>query len=501
LFSQQRNLFKNLAQTFLSLHFFPIRVTFTVTFRNSGIMNVQDTICAVSTPPGTGGIAVIRLSGKDAVKVADKVVVPLQSGLELATAKANRSLVGHVVSDGEILDEVVVTLFRKPHSYTGEDVVEISCHGSLFIQQEILRILVDQGARMALPGEFTQRAFLNRKMDLSQAEAVADLIASSTAASHKIALQQMRGGFSDEIRNLREELLKFTALIELELDFSEEDVEFADRSALAVLVRRISILISRLVESFRLGNVIKNGIPVAIVGETNVGKSTLLNALVKEEKAIVSDIHGTTRDVIEDVVNIHGTAFRFFDTAGIRDTSNEIETKGIEKTFSKLRQAEIVLLVVDLSSPAPTLPEIIGRIRKLVDSRHLIIVANKADRQVEESAAFLQALPLLPNEDLVFISAKRKENLDGLIDRMKETLAVDKVGSSDVVVSNVRHYEALKMALAAIQRVEEGLGSRISGDFLAQDIRECLHYLSDIIGEVTDNEVLGYIFKNFCIGK
>jgi tRNA modification GTPase len=464
-------------------------------------MNVEDTICAVSTPPGVGGIAVIRMTGSEAVSVAGKVIVPLKSGLELVKMEANRSVLGRLVSNGEMVDEVVVTFFRKPHSYTGEDVVEISCHGSLYIQQEILRILTDQGARIAYPGEFTQRAFLNGKMDLSQAEAVADLIASSTAASHKIALQQMRGGYSDEIRKLREELLRFTALIELELDFSEEDVEFADRSDLAGLVRRIELLIRKLVDSFRLGNVIKNGIPVAIVGETNVGKSTLLNALVNEEKAIVSDIHGTTRDVIEDVVNIHGTAFRFFDTAGIRDTSNEIETKGIEKTFSKLRQAEIVLLVVDLTAPAPTLPEIIGRIRKTTGSKHLIIVANKADRQLEETAAFLRALPLFPNEDLVFLSAKRKENLDGLIDRMKDTLAVNKVGANDIVVSNVRHYEALKIALAAIRRVMEGLDRRISGDLLAQDIRECLHYLSDIVGEVTDNEVLGYIFKNFCIGK
>jgi len=486
---------------FLQFVFSCIQITFTVTFLKTWIMNVEDTICAVSTPPGIGAIAVIRMTGSEAISVAGRVFVPLKTGLDLTTMEANRIVVGHLVSNGEIVDEVVVALFRKPHSYTGEDMVEISCHGSLYIQQEILKILIDQGARMAYPGEFTQRAFLNRKMDLSQAEAVADLIASSTAASHKIALHQMRGGFSDEIRKLREELLQFTALVELELDFSEEDIEFADRSALASLVRRIELLIRKLVDSFRLGNVIKNGIPVAIVGETNVGKSTLLNALVNEEKAIVSEIHGTTRDVIEDVVNIHGTAFRFFDTAGIRETSNEIETKGIEKTFSKLRQAEIVLLVVDLTSPAPTLPEIIGRIREIAESKHLIIVANKTDRQLEETATFLRALPLLPHEDLVFISAKRKENLDCLIERMKDTLSVDKVGANDIVVSNVRHYEALKMAHTAILRVADGLNQRISGDLLAQDIRECLHYLSDIIGEVTDNEVLGYIFKNFCIGK
>jgi tRNA modification GTPase len=362
-------------------------------------------------------------------------------------------------------------------------------------------LLIEKGARLAKPGEFTQRAFLNGKMDLSQAEAVADLIASTTAAAHKIALHQMRGGFSEEIRRLREELLKFTALIELELDFSEEDVEFADRTALKELVTRIETLIQRLVDSFRLGNAIKNGIPVAIVGETNVGKSTLLNALLNEEKALVSDIHGTTRDVIEDVVNIHGTAFRFFDTAGIRDTKDKIETMGIERTFSKLKQAEIVLLVVDLTYPSPTLLSMIHNIRGHIDNQHLIIVANKADKQLAETVNTLKTITLRPNEDLVFISAKGKQNLDELIDRMKDTLDVNKLGTNDIVVSNVRHYEALRNAHEAILRVQSGLDTQISGDFLSQDIRECLHYLSDIIGEVTNYEVLGYIFKNFCIGK
>jgi tRNA modification GTPase len=311
----------------------------------------------------------------------------------------------------------------------------------------------------------------------------------------------MRGGYSAEIRNLRQELLKFTALIELELDFSEEDVEFADRKMLKDLVNRIEALISRLINSFRLGNAIKNGIPVAIVGDTNVGKSTLLNALLNEEKAIVSEIHGTTRDVIEDVVNIHGTAFRFFDTAGIRHTSDILETMGIERTFNKLRQAEIVLLVLDLTCPSPTLLEMISKIRAYLDGQHLIIVANKADNQLEESADLLRSLPLRPNEDLVFISAKTRNNLEELIERMKETLAVNAIGANDIVVSNVRHYEALTRAHEAILRVQSGLDTHISGDFLSQDIRECLHYLSDIIGEVTNHEVLGYIFKNFCIGK
>jgi tRNA modification GTPase len=464
-------------------------------------MNDPSTMCAISTPPGTGGIAVIRLSGEQAFSIVDTLFSPYKADITLGDQKGGTFLVGTFHAENQDIDEVVITLFRSPNSYTGEDVVEISCHGSIYIQQQILQFLIGKGARLAKPGEFTQRAFLNGKMDLSQAEAVADLIASTTAASHRIALQQMRGGFSEEIRRLREELLKFTALIELELDFSEEDVEFADRTALKELVNQIEILINRLVDSFRLGNAIKNGIPVAIVGDTNVGKSTLLNALLNEEKAIVSEIHGTTRDVIEDVVNIHGTAFRFFDTAGIRDTSDAIETMGIERTFSKLRQAEIVLLVVDLTCPSPTLLSMIQNIRGHIDNQHLIIVANKADKQLVETVKTLKSINLHPNEDLVFISAKGKQNLNELIDRMKETLDVNRIGSNDIVVSNVRHYEALRNAHEAIVRVQSGLDTQISGDFLSQDIRECLHFLSDIIGEVTNHEVLGYIFKNFCIGK
>ena len=417
------------------------------------------------------------------------------------TQPANTLLVGTITGDSGIIDEVVVSLFRAPHSFTGEDIVEISCHGSVFIQQSILQLLISKGARMALPGEFTQRAFLNGKMDLSQAEAVADLIASTTSASHKIALKQMRGGFSGEIRNLREQLVKFTALIELELDFSEEDVEFADRTALKKLVNEIETLIRKLVESFRLGNAIKNGIPVVIAGETNVGKSTLLNALLNEEKAIVSDIHGTTRDVIEDVVNIHGTAFRFFDTAGIRDTEDAIENLGIERTFDKLRLAEIILLVVDMTNPLRLILERIQKIREKVESQHLIIVANKTDQGNTETMQSLKNLELGPNEDLVFISARSKTNLDELISCMQATLSINQLSNEDVIVTNMRHFEALTHAHSAILRVQEGLEIPISGDLLAQDIRECLHYLGSIVGDVTEDEVLGYIFKNFCIGK
>jgi len=461
----------------------------------------QSTICAISTPPGTGGIAVIRISGDNAVAISDKFFKAHSDGRKLADRKANTTTVGYIYRENEVLDEVVATLFKAPHSFTGEDTVEISCHGSTYIQQLVLQLLIENGARMALPGEFTQRSFLNGKMDLSQAEAVADLIASTTSASHKTALKQMRGGFSEEIRHLRQQLLKFSALIELELDFSEEDVEFADRSELKLLVTHIKTLIKKLLESFRLGNAIKNGIPVVIVGETNVGKSTLLNALLNEEKAIVSEIHGTTRDVIEDLVNIHGTAFRFFDTAGIRETSDAIETLGIERTYSKLRQAEIVLLVVDLTNPAEVVTDRIANIRSHIENQHLIIVANKTDRALEATFNAVKNSKLGPNEDLVFISAKGRNNLDELIHRMSETLSLDKVSGEDVIVTNMRHFEALKHALASIERTEQGLETLVSGDFLAQDIRECLHYLGSIIGEVTEDEVLGYIFKHFCIGK
>ncbi|MGB4540496.1 MAG: tRNA uridine-5-carboxymethylaminomethyl(34) synthesis GTPase MnmE [Prolixibacteraceae bacterium] len=464
-------------------------------------MSDTSTICAISTPPGIGGIAVIRLSGESAVMIADSLFDGGSTRQPLSELPGGIFRVGLLRDGDQAIDEVVVSLFRAPHSYTGEDVVEVSCHGSLYIQQKIVSMMIEKGARMAAPGEFTQRAFLNGKMDLSQAEAVADLIASSNAAAHKIAMHQMRGGFSGEIRKLREQLLQFTALIELELDFSEEDVEFADRDALGKLIGEIESLVRHLLESFRLGNAIKNGIPVAIAGETNVGKSTLLNALLNEEKAIVSDIHGTTRDVIEDVVNIHGTAFRFFDTAGIRNTSDEIEIMGIARSFSKMHQAEIILLVVDLSVVSPTLPGLIADIRRKIRNQHLIIVGNKVDKPVAETVDALNSLALNPGEDLVFISAKTKTNIDLLIEKMQETLSLNKVAPNDIIVSNLRHYEALTHAHAAILRVQKGLSDRISGDFLSQDIRECLWYLGSIVGEVSEDDVLGYIFKNFCIGK
>jgi tRNA modification GTPase len=462
----------------------------------------QSTICAISTSPGIGAIAVIRLSGSEAIKIADKVFQSPNKNKTLTGQAANTLHFGQIVFKNELIDEVVVAIFRAPHSFTGEDIVEISCHGSTFIQQKILEVLVENGARLALPGEFTQRAFLNGKMDLSQAEAVADVIASSNAAAHRLAMNQMRGGFSNEINDLRSQLLHFTAMVELELDFAEEEVEFADRTALRQLTEKIEALLRKLKDSFQLGNAIKNGIPVAIVGETNVGKSTLLNVLLNEDKAIVSDIHGTTRDVIEDVVNIHGTAFRFFDTAGIRETDDHIENLGIERSYSKLELATIVLLVVDLQNPYPIVLGRINKIRQRIsDNQTLIIVANKVDTGLRDTIQQLEVTDFADNEKLVYIAAKQKKNIGELIDFMVHAVNFDAANHEDIIVTNARHYEILKNAHEAILRVLNGLDSGITGDFLAQDIRECLHYLAEITGEVGTEEVLGHIFKNFCIGK
>jgi len=461
----------------------------------------QSTICAISTPPGIGGIAVIRLSGKEAVPIAENIFHSPVTDKRLSDQRANTLHFGAIKSGIDLIDEVVVSLFKAPHSFTGEDIVEISCHGSVYIQQMILQLLISNGARMAKPGEFTQRAFLNGKMDLSQAEAVADLIASGNAAAHKLAISQMRGGFSREINQLRAELLRFAALVELELDFSEEDVEFADRGALIELSTRIAILLKKLTESFRLGNVIKNGIPVAIIGETNVGKSTLLNALLNEDKAIVSDIHGTTRDVIEDVINIDGTLFRFSDTAGIRETTDVIESMGIERSYNQLDKAEIVLLVTDISRSVQPILDRIVKIRDKIADQQLIIIANKVDIASDDAQNQLSKFPLLPREELVYIAAKSRSNLDELVQMMKRAVDFDSIGPEEIIVSNVRHYEALSLAYSAVGKVIEGLRTGISGDFLAQDIRECLHYLGEITGEVSTDEILGHIFKHFCIGK
>lgn len=407
---------------------------------------------------------------------------------------------GRIYEDAEVVDEVLVSLFRAPHSYTGENSTEITCHGSNYILQKVLQLLIKNGCRMAKPGEYTQRSFLNGKMDLSQAEAVADLIASSSAATHRLAMNQMRGGFSKELAALRDQLLHFTSLIELELDFSDhEELEFADRSELCQLAGSIEKVISRLVHSFSVGNAIKSGVPVAIIGETNAGKSTLLNVLLNEEKAIVSDIHGTTRDVIEDTANIGGITFRFIDTAGIRETSDAIENLGIERTFQKLDQAEIVLWMIDATDASAQISQLSEQILPHCEGKQLILVLNKADL-VEKSSNTI-SINLPENIKSIRISAKEKMNIDGLQQMLITAANLPIVTQNDIIVTNIRHYEALSHALEAIHRVQQGLANNLSGDFVSQDIRECIFHLNDIAGEVTNDMVLQNIFGHFCIGK
>ncbi len=457
----------------------------------------NDTICAISTPAGVGGIAVIRVSGENAFETCDKI---FKGAEKLAETNANRVIFGKIVNN-ETVDEVLATVFRAPHSFTGENTVEISCHGSIFIQQEILKLLLSNGCRLATAGEFTQRAFLNGKMDLSQAEAVADLIASQSASAHRMAMNQMRGGFSTELRNLRTQLLDFVSLIELELDFSEEDVEFADRANLKNLANDIEQKISRLANSFSVGNVLKNGIPVALVGETNVGKSTLLNLLLNEEKAIVSDIHGTTRDVIEDCVNIQGITFRFIDTAGIRKTVDVVENLGIERTYQQIEQASIVLWLIDGTNVSEHIEWLTEKILKRAEGKKVILIFNKIDKLEGEEIEVLEQLFSTCDCEKIKISARQKLNTDILQKALLKAAEISEINQNDVIVSNVRHYEALCNAQNAIARVIAGLNSNLSGDFLSQDIRECMHHLGEITGEISTDEVLGNIFAKFCIGK
>lgn len=463
----------------------------------------QDTICAIATAQG-GAIGSIRVSGPEAITITSRIFTPAKSGKLLSEQKPYTLTFGRIYNGEEMIDEVLVSLFRAPHSYTGEDSTEITCHGSSYILQQVMQLLIKNGCRMAQPGEYTQRAFLNGKMDLSQAEAVADLIASSSAATHRLALSQMRGGFSKELTTLREKLMNFTSMIELELDFSEEDVEFADRSALRRLADEIEEVIARLANSFSVGNVIKNGVPVAIIGETNAGKSTLLNVLLNEDKAIVSDIHGTTRDVIEDTVNIGGITFRFIDTAGIRETSDTIESLGIERTFQKLDQAEIVLWMIDSADAISQLTLLSDKILPRCEHKQLILVFNKVEliNETQKNELASQFSEHIGSEiESIFISAKQRLHTDELQQRLVAAAHLPTVTQNDVIVTNVRHYEALTRALDAIHRVQEGLDANISGDFLSQDIRECIFHLSDIAGEVTNDMVLQNIFAHFCIGK
>lgn len=445
----------------------------------------QDTICAIATAQG-GAIGSIRVSGPEAITITSRIFTPAKSGKLLSEQKPYTLTFGRIYNGEEMIDEVLVSLFRAPHSYTGEDSTEITCHGSSYILQQVMQLLIKNGCRMAQPGEYTQRAFLNGKMDLSQAEAVADLIASSSAATHRLALSQMRGGFSKELTTLREKLLNFTSMIELELDFSEEDVEFADRSALRRLADEIEEVIARLANSFSVGNVIKNGVPVAIIGETNAGKSTLLNVLLNEDKAIVSDIHGTTRDVIEDTVNIGGITFRFIDTAGIRETSDTIESLGIERTFQKLDQAEIVLWMIDSADAISQLTLLSDKILPRCEHKQLILVFNKVEliNETQKNELASQFSEHIGSEiESIFISAKQRLHTDELQQRLVAAAHLPTVTQNDVIVTNIRHYEALTRALDAIHRVQEGLDVNISGDFLSQDIRECIFHLSDIAGK------------------
>lgn len=463
-------------------------------------METNTTICAIATAPGNGAIAIIRLSGNKAVSIADKLFKS-PSGKRLIDQAPNTIQFGTLALNQKVIDEVLASIFRAPHSYTGEDVVEISCHGSVFIQQQILQSLIECGATQAQPGEFTLRAFMNGKMDLSQAEGVADLIASESEAAHKMAMNQMRGGFSSEIGKLRGQLLHLCSLLELELDFSEEDVEFADRTQLKRLVSEIAAVIQHLTDSFSLGNVIKTGVPVAIVGKPNVGKSTLLNTLLQEEKALVSEIAGTTRDSIEDVINIKGIQFRFIDTAGIRQTIDTIESLGIERTYAKISQASIVLLLVDASSTKKEIQQQIKDL-KLKQQQHLIVVVNKIDLcNKDEVIVKIGGSNAFDPFSMLLLSAKHHLNTDQLHDMLLNTVQFNAIQTSDVVVSNIRHYEALKKALEASIRATGGLDTALPSDLIAQDIREVLHYLGQITGEITTDEILGNIFKNFCIGK
>ena len=471
----------------------------------SNISNTNDTICAVATATG-GALGIIRISGKDAITIADKIFTPSSKPhVSLAQRHAATVTYGHISgSDGQVVDDVLVSIFRAPHSYTGEDSVEISCHGSSYILQKTMQLLIDNGCRAAGPGEYTLRAFLNGKMDLSQAEAVADLIASSSEAAHRVAMNQMRGGFSRKLKELRDHLLHLTSLVELEIDFSDhEELEFADRDELRQLAETIEHTIAKLANSFGTGNTLKNGIPVAIIGETNAGKSTLLNALLNDDKAIVSDVHGTTRDVIEDTVCIEGLTFRFIDTAGIRDTNDKIEAMGIERSFMAMDKALIVIMMYDLQRPAGDFSQFYSQVAGRLSGKQVILAVNKCDITAD--------IPPLLNEIVhaqdsaqfhtVKISAKHNTNIDTLKSLLVKLADVPDMSANDTIVTNLRHYEALTKSLEAITRVIEGLNTNLPADLLSQDLRECIYHLNEILGEFSSDEVLKNIFSHFCVGK
>jgi len=465
----------------------------------------NETIVALASPSGAGAIAVIRISGQNALPIAESVFQSV-SGKKISNQKTHTIHLGHIADEGKTYDQVLLSIFKNPNSYTGEDVIEISCHGSTYIQQQIIQLLLRKGCRMAQAGEFTLRAFLNGKLDLSQAEAVADLISSDNEASHQIAMQQMRGGFSSEIAKLREELLNFASLIELELDFAEEDVEFADRTQFKELLTRIEFVLKRLIDSFAVGNVIKNGIPVAIVGEPNVGKSTLLNALLNEERAIVSDIAGTTRDTIEDELVIDGIGFRFIDTAGIRETKDVVESIGIKKTFEKIEQAQVVLYLFESLKFKAQSSEYIIEIEKIKNQfplKPIIIIINKKDLIDDKTISTINEQLTTDNRQpsTIYISAKNNIGIEDLKSQLLSFVNTGALRNNETIVTNTRHYDSLLKALEEIQKVRFGLDSGLSSDLMAIDIKQALYYFGEITGEVTNDELLGNIFANFCIGK
>ncbi|RYE59674.1 MAG: tRNA uridine-5-carboxymethylaminomethyl(34) synthesis GTPase MnmE [Sphingobacteriales bacterium] len=449
----------------------------------------QDTIIALSTPPGSGAIGVIRLSGPDAITLTNQVF----AGKDLTKQASHTLHFGLIKNEELIVDEVVAGLYVAPKSYTKENVVEISCHGSNYIIQQILNLLIKKGARAAKPGEFTLRAFLNGAFDLSQAEAVADLIASDSKASHDVALQQMRGGFSTELAGLREQLIHFASMIELELDFAEEDVEFANRDQLKTLILRINSVLHRLISSFEMGNVLKNGVPIVIAGKPNVGKSTLLNALLNEERAIVSDIAGTTRDTIEDELNINGIIFRFIDTAGIRDTADIIEAKGVERTLERMKQAKLIMYMVDALQTPDELEEQLTDLKK-IDIPYIAIV-NKADLFTDEQKVEFA------KKEVLFLSAKENIGVEELKTALLAKVNLHSINTSETLVSNIRHVEALKNTEKALANVLNNIDNPVTSDFLAMDIKQALHYLGEITGTVTTDDLLENIFSKFCIGK
>ena len=459
----------------------------------------QDTIVAIATPAGSGAISVIRLSGSNSLTLCMNHFEPSNKGLTIKNIESSKLYLGSFVDGDQIIDEVLLSYFKSPASYTTEDIIEISCHGSEYIQQKIIEILIIAGARAADPGEFTLRAFLNGRIDLSQAEAVADLIASQSDSSHRIALDQMRGGISDKISVLRKKLIDFTSLIELELDFSEEDVEFANREQFNSLISELQEELNLLIDSFSMGNVIKQGIPVTIIGKPNVGKSTLLNAILNEEKAIVSHVPGTTRDAIEDSIIIDGYRFRFIDTAGLRPSDDIVESIGIERTYDKIKQATIILYVCDIGNISnQSVEKVLDEFRHYIqdDTKHFVFVANKIDQLSKLPSHIKEILEL----DTVFVSAKRKENINLLTDILVNIVKEYNI-SNDIIISNSRHYQALLAANNAMKQVEEGFKNNVPTDLIAIDIRQALHELGTITGEITTDEVLGNIFGKFCIGK